>query len=465
MGSCFVRELLRYDEFLSKYSSMFSRCELVRPCDETERFSEERPYYYDYLSGDVTQNKVELLWFYDENEDEYVAIANGVWLNPIIIGEEEIISPLPYNHKKLPFFDARFELFSGNFFYGKSLPDKLKSIQDVLNVFVNMLNDQSFLTIFQPILTAGFDSMEDDFLRPGRRTPIDTQGLPIQQSVMTLDMKTPGNWHQFILDYTKRIMEEASIDKVSGGQAGAGDRTTAREIEVAAEGVASLLGLFGRSVQYAVKRKCELRVKNALQFWTDENMAQMEGILGGGGSKIFSKAFRTFKVDNASLTSGKRGTKIIALFSDANERPTSTQMKVQSDVYKLSTNKDIEYVAVAIDYIKDMMFDVKLTTNRKTEQTRDMDKAIAMEKVRVYKSFFPNLVNEMELFSDLAEKMGDDPTKVINQDAVYQELGITKPEENNPEALSMNPEGDVMKNAMYKSMGNQVGIQNIKQMM
>jgi len=476
MGSCFVRKVIPHDLFLSEYSSMFSRAEYVEPCNTTQRFSESVPYYYDYISNDISDGNVEMLFYYDENNDEYIVIANGIWLNPIgtiskdaenNVTEGEEISPLPYNHKKLPFFDLRFELFSADFFFGKSLPDKLKTLQDVLNVLENMLNDQSFLSIFQPILTAGFDSIEDDFLRPGRRTAIDTGGLPIQQSVMKLDMGTPGGWHQFILDYTKRVMEEASIDKVSQGVAGAGDRVTAKEISVAAEGVSSLLGLFGRWVDYACKRKAELKIKNALQFWTDKDTATLEGILGGGGSKVFQKAFRTFKIDGATLTEGKRGTKVIGLFHDKSEIPTKAEVKAQSMAFELINNKKIEYVAIPFDYFKDIDFDIKYTTNRKTAYTRDMDKAIMMEKVRVYKSFFPNLTNDAELFAQLAEKMGDDPTKIMNQDAVNSELGI-KPEEtqdNNPEALSQNPEGDIMKNAMYKSMGNQVGIQNIKQML
>lgn len=478
MGSCFVRKLITHDEFLAQYSSMFEKAMYVKPCDNTQQFQDSRPYYYDYMSSNVENNKVEMLFYFDENADEYVVQANGVWLNPIMTKEtfgseengdysevtDEEISPLPYNHKELPFFDLRFELFSANFFYGKSLPDKLKVLQDTLNIFENMLNDQSFLTIFQPILTNGFDSIEDDYLRPGRRTPIDTQGLPIQQAVMTLDMKTPSNWHQFILEYTRKVMEEASIDKVSQGVAGAGDRVTAHEISVAAEGVSSLLGLFGRWTNYAIRRKCRLKTKNIMQFEFNKDSAVLNGILGTD-SEVFSKAFKTYTIDDTTLTGGQRGMKIIGLFADKNDMPTASDLKIKSDVYEITNNKKVEYVALDFNYIHNMDFDVKTTVIKKTEMTRDMEKAIMMEKVRVYKSFFPNLVNDKELFAQLLEKMGDDPTKLMNQDAVNSELGLDQEQGNNPEALSQNPEGDIMKNSMYGAMGKQVGVQNIKQMM
>src|SRR3990167_1378651 len=226
MARCFFWRILPYAQFMSEYSSMFSKCENVQPKINFKINQENRPYYLDYISSDVHEGYVEMLFYYDTDADEYIVLASGVWLNPLIINDKEEISPIPFNHKELPFFDIRFELFSADFFYGKSLPDKLKVFQDVLNVFTNMLIDQSILTIWQPILTNGFDSMEDDFLRPGRRTPIDTQGLPIRDAVMTLDMKTPENWHQFILEYTKKVLEEASVDKVSQGMAGQGDRVT-----------------------------------------------------------------------------------------------------------------------------------------------------------------------------------------------------------------------------------------------
>jgi hypothetical protein len=463
MPSCFRRKILPYNQFLFDYSTMFSRASVVMPKRVTEAGSEQRPYYYDYVSDDVGEGSVEVLFYYNVDSDEYIIVANGVWLNPIMINDIEEISPMPFNHKELPFFDVRFELFSADFFYGKSLPDKLKSMQDVLNVMTNMLLDQSFLSIFMPILTNGFDSIEDDYLRPGRRTPIDTQGLPIQQAVMTLDMKTPGGWHQFIPDYTRKVMEEASVDKVSQGIAGAGDRVTAKEISIAAEGVSSLLGLFGRWIKYALKRKCLLKTKNALQFWTDKNMEMTEGILGMGGSTIFKDAFKVIKIDNATLSTGKRGTKIIALFSDKSKMPTAKELSDKRKAYKVVSKKDIEYIAVDADYIRDIDFDIKAVVNQKSENTRDMEKAMMMEKVRVYLSFFPDMVNKEELLVQLAEKMGDDPTKIINQQVLDSLMG-NKPEDNPmaDKGVPTQPQGDIMQNAMQSAMGKEVGVQNMR---
>ena len=78
--------------------------------------NEQRPYYYDYISRDITAQAVELIRYYNQDTDEFVLIANGVWLNPL---PTDKIMPLPFKHKQLPFWKAIYEPFGSDFFYGK----------------------------------------------------------------------------------------------------------------------------------------------------------------------------------------------------------------------------------------------------------------------------------------------------------------------------------------------------------
>jgi len=427
MPYCFWRKVMPHQQFLQDYA-MYSRASEVSGHVKFSTQDDGETVYNSFVSEDVGEGNVEVLCYYNQDVDEYVILANGVWLNPIMINGQEVISPLPFKHKTLPFWEIRFESFGNNFFYGKSLPDKLKSMQDVLNVLTNMLLDQSFLTIFPPILTAGFDSIEDDYLRPGRRTPIDTQGLPINQAFMKLDLGTPTGWHQYILDYTRKIMEQSSVDQVTQGVAGVGERTTAREINIAAEGVMSMLGLFGRLVRSGLKRKAMLRTKNIMQFWTDENSPIIEKILGEGGTDKFNKAFNIVRIESGVMTSGKRGRKLIEMYADKEQMPTKPENKARADIYKIQTGEEIEIISMPAEYIREFEFDVKMVADTKKETTADMEKALALEKVRVYLSFFPDMINKQELLAQLAEKMGDDPSKIIAEN-------ILNPQpENNPEA-------------------------------
>lgn len=456
MPYCFWRTVIPYQQFLMEFA-MFANVDKVQPKTSYEGEIDDRPYYLDYISDDVQQGNVEIIRYYNRDTDEYVVIANGVWINPISLKDRQEISPLPFNHKELPFWDVRFELFN-NFFYGRSLPDKLKSMQDVLNVLTNMLLDQSFLTIFPPTLIAGVDSMEDDYLRPGRRTPIDTQGMSLQESFMKLDMGVPTGWHQFILDYTRKVMEESSMDSVQSGVAGVGGRTTAQEIQTASAGVTAIIGLFGRLIKYGLKRKALLRGKNILQFWTDKN-APISQLMGTADN--FNKAFNTFKIDNTVLTDGKRGTKVIEMYADKNKRPTKDQQKTRALLANTETNRNIEILSVTPDYLREFEFDVKLAINTKSEDTKEMQKALQLEKLRVYMSFFPDMVDKTELLAQTAQMLGDDPTKIIKPDILDQAM-MTEDEMKQKETaaagsqdngLGTLPQGADTNAAMQKAIG------------
>lgn len=418
MPYCFWRENKSFQKFLMDWG-MYDKSTYVQPKKNFSDKDASKPFYADMISQDIVDGNVEIIKYYNKDTDEYIVIANGVWLNPIKNkAGEEMISPLPFNHKELPFFDVKFDFFGSDFFYGKSLPDRLKSLQDVLNVLTNMLLDQSFLTIFPPILTAGMDDIEDDYLRPGRRTPVDTQGLPINQAFMKLDLGTPSGWHQYILNYTRQVMEQASLDQVSSGTAGQGDRTTAQEIRTAADGVASMLGLFGRMVNYSLKRKALFKGSNILQFWTDPKTPFLEKILGEGGTVETGKIFNTFKIDNTTLSGGKRGTKIIEMYQNKDEMPTKSKTKARALVSQLEHGKNIEIITFSPDYIRDYQFDIKIVPNQKSADTKDIDKAMQIEKANTYLTLFPDLVDRTELLAQTAEKMGDDPSKIIKAEVL-----------------------------------------------
>ena len=464
MPYCFWREVMPYQQFLQDYAA-YAEASNVEMYSTDAASREDHPVYLDYTSDDTGDGNVEVIKYYNKDVDEYIIIANGVWLNPIMVDGKKEISPLPFNHKELPFWSVTFEPFESTFFYGKSLPDKLKSLQDVLNVLTNMLLDQSFLTVFKPILTNGFDSMEDDYLRPGRRTPVDTQGLSLSEAYHELDMSTPGGWHQFILQYTRKVMEEASVDQLQQGSAsGLAERTPATAIRAAAEGVASVLGLFGTSVKYGIKQKALLRARNIMQFWTDSRTPIIEQVLGEGGNEKFNKAFNIFKFDNVTMSDGKRGMKIIEMYADKKDMPTREGLKARRVIHKLNTGKEIEIMAIPGGYIRNFEFDVRVIQNPRTEDTKEVEQAMQLEKVRVYKSFWPNLVDDAELLAQTAEKMGDDPIKIMKPDAIPG----SQPDESaqnqmQDKGVNTMPEGNVANNIVRGAQGGEVAANEMQQ--
>lgn len=415
MPYCFWRKVIPFNKFLMDFSN-YEKAKVVKPFATFTGTEEgQKPFYLDYITETVQDGGVEILRFYNKDNDEYVIIANGIWLNPV--GKNEEVSPLPFNHKDLPFWSIRYDLFGADFFYGKSLPDRLKSLQDVLNVLHNMLLDQSFLTIFPPILVAGVDDIEDDFLRPGRRITVDTQGLPIDQAYKQLDMGTPSSWHQFILEYTKRVLEESSVDAIQQGVAGVGDRTTATEIRSAAAGVISLLGLFARFIRFGITRRAKLKAANILQFYTDPSNPIIEQVGGVGATEEFKKVFNVFQIDSSPMTPGKRGVKIVEMYRDAKDLPTKKEIKIRTAIEEKTSGKKILRIGMTPDYIRNFAFDVRLVANPRSESSKEMDRALEIQFQQTFLALHPDLANRKELAVELAVMFGKDPTKVINEEA------------------------------------------------
>lgn len=456
MPYCFRRYIVPYTRFVSEFTC-YPRWNKVqgKQSATSQAGAVSNQFYQDYISLNVEDGSVEIIYYYNKDTDEYVLIANGIWLNPLA---DFSVAPNPFNHKKLPFWAVRFDTLGVDFFYGKSLVDRISSIQDVLNVLTNMALDQSFLTIFPPMLTAGIDPIEEDYLRPGRRVPVDTQGLPLQQAFMKLDMGTPSGWHQFILDYTKNILNEASVDQTSSGQAGVGGRTTAEEIRTAAASVAAILGVFGKLLNTGLKNKAFLKASNILQFWTDSSKPMVSDILGSKKG-IFEKAFNVVNIPGAKLSNGKRGKKVVAMYKDNSSLPTGPQIKTTAAINKARNGTEVEIHAITGEYIRSLQFDIKLVPNVKSDETKELSKALILEKARVYMSFPPLAqdLNIKELEAQLAEAFGDDPDKMFNGGQDKQKPPTDNTQNTNGQSVPTEPQGDVANNMVRGAMGGQSG--------
>lgn len=411
----FRRKLMDVVDFKDKYGH-YKKASLVSGKMSAQKEAGEIPYYLDFISSDVSEGTVEVIFFFDIMNDQFVILANGIWINPL--GTKEVVQPLPWNHKESPFFSAINEPY-GIFFYGKSTPNRLSSMGDILNVLNNMLLDQSFLSIFTPILTAGFDGFDDDYLRPGRRTSIDTGGISLQNAIMPLQFPTPSGWHQYILEYTRRIMEEASFDRTTSGQAGTGtDRTTAYEIQTAAAGVAAVLTSVARYINSAIKRKAKLRIKNILQFGFQPNATIIPGVLA---DTDVNAPFATFSFGNTKLSDGSRGDRILELYRKDEALPLKDTTEARAIVSSIERGKKIEITAISPSYIRNGVdFDIVLGLDPRREKSSIGEQAMLLQQIQTLAAVGGERVNLDEPIVKLAVAMGLDPSKIIREEQPQQ---------------------------------------------
>jgi hypothetical protein len=412
----FRRKIISLAKFKEQYGH-YNKAKFVG-ANEQRHTNAVIPYYLDYISSDVGIGDVEMLFFFDSVNDQYIILANGIWLNPL--GTAEEVQPLPWAHKEQPFFSAINEPF-GVFFYGKSLPNKLGSQQDVLNVLQNMIVDQSLLSIFTPLITAGFDEFNDDFIRPGRHTSIDTGGLALSNAIMPLQFPTPTGFHQYILEYTRRIMEESSLDQVSSGQAGQGaERTTAYEIQRAAAGVAAVLTMPARQLNAAIKRKFSLRTKNILQYGFQPGSPMIPGVLSDTDT---TKAFATFSFGDTVLSDGKRGSRIIEMYRNDESLPPVDRTRARSTVASVEQGRNVEISAISPSYVRNVDFDVKIGLDPHRENSTIAEQGLLLQQIQILASVGGDRVNLDEPLTKLAASMGLDPTTIIREENPQPEQG------------------------------------------
>jgi hypothetical protein len=202
---------------------------------------------------------VEVVKYYNELEDEYILLANGIWINP---QKEDEVCPLPFDHKRLPFVKTFFEMADEECQYGKALPDLIAGEQDTINAVLRMMIDQEILSIHKPILLGMGVELESYQLFPGKQ--VRTSGDITQ--IKEMDMSGASQSSFMLLDWLeKRADVNTSIDTNSQGVGGS--RKTAKEAVIIDENAKRIASTFQIFIYKLIRGRAELRIPNIKQFY------------------------------------------------------------------------------------------------------------------------------------------------------------------------------------------------------
>jgi hypothetical protein len=209
---------------------------------------------------DKKNDMVEVIRYYNEDFDEFVILANGVWLNP---QDEDKISPIPFDHHSLPFAKTVFEIADEECFYGKSFPDLLSGEQDTRNALLRLMIDQEVLAINKPILLGMGIEVDSYQLYPGKT--IKMTGPIDQMKEMDLSGSTQSAFQLLQLLKTNSN-ENSSIDATAQGVHSG--RKTARETVILDENAKRISGTFQIMIYKLLFDRARLRIENIKQFYT-----------------------------------------------------------------------------------------------------------------------------------------------------------------------------------------------------
>lgn len=400
---CVWRKIMTLNKFKEEFAG-WKNAQYVLPGGDLT----DETFFASFVSQEIREvasQLVEVIRYYNKEADEFVILANGVWVNPI--GQK--VCPLPFSHKDLPFYSIIFEPFASDFPYGKAAPDKYLGEQDAINALYNMLLDQVYVSIHKPLVTGDEDVIDDVELVPGKVNYIGADIANIQE----LQISAPSQAHFNMLELLHRSLQESSTDATQSGVAS--EAQTATAVRTASAAASRTFLLFLSFVFYGYKRKAKLRVSNILQFLT--SASTLTKIMGDDGQERFDEAFQAFKVQNVSLMNGKNGTRITEIV----DRET-LQNKYQNREQERATlePQNIEKNYITNDYIREFDFDAEIIPGSTISEQEEVQQALTLQFQQQILAMYPDMVNREALFDDLLKVFKKDPRLIKAQQGMGQ---------------------------------------------
>lgn len=416
------RTVKNHDLFMSEFSKYPNAKYVI----EGGRAKEDT-YYKDFVQQNLDDDSVEVIRYFNKLEDRFDIVANGVLLT-------EMGNPLVWNHKLkglgFPFWSTIYEPYDEEFFYGKPLPEKLKSNQDVLDALFRMILDQTFLSIHKPVLTSAVEDIEDDLIKPGRRIAVADVN-----EWKELDISSPNAAQFQMFAIVKQSLEDSSASDTLTGRSGGGDKT-ATQVATEREGAQTLLSMFKTFIEWGAEKKARLRVENQLQFYPTPTDVK-DGKL----------VYRTLRVDNVPLIlTQSNGSIIIKFVKDKKElgdvnipeeiRPMFEERYGKNfdgiSVRKLREN--VEEVRMTPDFLDDFAYGVKIVADSSVKMTDAMKKAMELEFVDRVMKVMPDLVNREKVSRDLMDVFNKNPDEYLNSSQSEQKAALQRTQEVNAAA-------------------------------
>jgi hypothetical protein len=361
---------------------------------------ETRYFYEGWASRVKGYGSIEVVRFYDRFNDHHVILANGVVLfdGPMLLGRKK---------KWYPFAKTIFAMFSADFFYGNSHPNKLMGEQDMTNRFYNMAADKETKSMIPNMIIGNVN--KDDFDLEDPYISLDTK-IYVQDINQVKYLESPGisNATVKLMDMISRGMDLTSVDANQQGVQGRG--VTAREIVIANENARKLKGVFYMFLTALWIQKMKLRIMNILTFYTDlEVKKQLNEAANDKDNKLDN--FKKFMVENADLGDGTKGTLGIRMVGSQEELPTQGQLDEESTKISKETQENYKEIAITTDYLDNWEYDVKVISESIFQKESSLSQAKMEGKLQIMGQAFPDYMaqNKEKIFKQFMIAFDDDP--------------------------------------------------------
>ena len=355
-GKLIWRHQMSFKDFKMEFAT-FDNAEYVYPGNQIA----EDSLYFRLLRGTgvTSTDMVEVLKSYDVIEDEYSIIANAVWLNPLGKGKGQKRSPMPFNHKLMPFGWTIWKAIDEKFAYGMSSPFELKDYQKILNTSMTMLVEEELRAIDPPVLSSDFEAPELIF---GQHKVIPVNDV---NAYKTMDTKEGSNAFYMMMNSLQGLM---SAQAQGGIQSISPSKQPKSSREVLQMQMAKQQALGNSLLMYynMLRQEMLLVIKTALQFYPTNKYVDSN-----------RRIVRAIKLPNTSLIGGGVGTLQVRLVKSKQDDLITFFEAIEESI---KNGKMTEIIEAPIDVLRELEFmisEIKISP----EQSDELQKAAKFELV------------------------------------------------------------------------------------
>ena len=437
-GKLIWRNQMAWRDFKRDYRT-FDNAEYVYPGNQIA----EDSLYFRLLkgSGVTSFDQVEVLKTYDVIEDEYTIVANGIWLNPVGKGKGQKRSPMPFNHKLMPFGWTIWKAIDEKFAYGMSIPFELKDYQKILNTSMTMLVEQELRAIDPPVLSSDFEAPD---LIYGQHKVIPVNDVDSYKVMNTAEGS--NSFFQMVngLQGLMSSQAQGGTQSVTPTKQPKSAREVMQMQQIKQESLGNSLLMYYNML----RQEMLLVIKTALQFYPTNKYNK-------------NRIIRAIKLPNTALTGGGQGNLVVRFVKEKQDDLISFFESVEESI---KNGKQTEIIEAPVDAIRDLEFmisDIKIAP----EQSSELEKATFKENIidPMINVWIPaGLADASKVYLRMLEKYGEHPADFSSEKVLPQlmsswgnEMDFKMPEK----GADKNGKGQQSGNLNQSLVGAKYGVQ------
>ncbi len=349
------RKVYSYSEAQIKYSE-YDNFKYVKPGVQTLYDDANRTFYYVY-DPNMRSEDVEEVVYWNKNLDLKIIMVNRVMLTPCD-------NPNPRQDKLYPFDKFGYEPINNRFFYYKSLAFKLQHDADIVNTLYQMVIDETYLSIFKPMVNVGGEIIASDVIVPGAVTTLSSPDADLRAINVGSDLKSGLE----TLSVVEQSINESSQEPLQSGQDNLPGGTTAYEISRLEANANTVLGLFLQMIAKHVRDFGKLRLGDILQYVTVPEIMAVEDDA--------ELVYKTLFVKGGKSSKNK---KIVFDAELPDEMEDDEFLTASYDLMAEEDDKEMSIAKVNPGLFRDLQYMVTISPDVLSPKSTELERAYALE--------------------------------------------------------------------------------------